>query len=579
MSSSVIVGPTVPIEHADVALRKFGTAQVFRQPGVPISVKRRGLIVHASFGVFANRPTSAKAEADIAAIVASKVRVAGYVAHILDDAGGGGTVQSTITKVLRFADSLNRAGGGIPLILETPASPTNRFSNPAALMELASKTNTVVCIDTCHLFVAGRTLAELAAAANSNPNVEIAVVHFNDAQHGFGSGRDVHANISTGHLFGGGDDGVKRYRETVDWIVSRAAHQTSRDMGPIAVITETPDAIGNATAIIQTMPTLMRRSRSPSPRTPLLSRRDGVGNDEGRDDSAIAIIAMLLKEASETARGFRSAALVRGADALATEVLQNPSGSYALLRDRDALMAIPGIGAGIADRIVARAKRGGGGELVDAAADTTTRRRSASPSPDRPSSYKHHHREARRRPTSPTAAVIERERRRMPRRLAQAIARDIAIRLLEAMPGVGVIFAGSLRRKTETIGDIDVLIKWSGRSRAETSAAARAAIAPITAKTLAAGDEKTMLVLNGGVRVDLMATPPDEWVTSLLYFTGSKEFNIAMRAKAKRMGLTLNEHGLYRDTASGGGLAFGVPNSEREVFAHLGMKYVPPERR
>lgn len=74
-------------------------------------------------------------------------------------------------------------------------------------------------------------------------------------------------------------------------------------------------------------------------------------------------------------------------------------------------------------------------------------------------------------------------------------------------------------------------------------------------------------------RLDIEFIPPEEYVPALIYFTGSKYFNLHMRETAKKQGLLLNQHGLYK----GGKLL--VFKNEKELFDKLGMEYVPPEKR
>jgi len=76
-------------------------------------------------------------------------------------------------------------------------------------------------------------------------------------------------------------------------------------------------------------------------------------------------------------------------------------------------------------------------------------------------------------------------------------------------------------------------------------------------------------------RLDIEFIPEDEYGSTLLYFTGSKGFNVAMRADAKRQGYTLNQHGLF-DIKKGNRIPVFT---EREIMEFLGMRYVPPERR
>jgi DNA polymerase (family 10) len=76
--------------------------------------------------------------------------------------------------------------------------------------------------------------------------------------------------------------------------------------------------------------------------------------------------------------------------------------------------------------------------------------------------------------------------------------------------------------------------------------------------------------------LDIEFVSEEEWGTALLYFTGSKGFNVYMRADAKRKGMLLNEHGLY--DINTGDKILQYP-SEEDIFEEIGMKYVSPPMR
>jgi DNA polymerase lambda len=138
--------------------------------------------------------------------------------------------------------------------------------------------------------------------------------------------------------------------------------------------------------------------------------------------------------------------------------------------------------------------------------------------------------------------------------------------------------AGSYRRGKNQSGDIDclftskvftlkdlvnVLVKWG-----------------IVTDILSMRGEKFMGIVhcpNGQwyhFRMDIEFLPEDEWGSGLLYFTGSKEFNTMMRNDAKKMGYTLNQHGLFDKTGN------RIPvYTEKEIMSAVGMKYVPPYLR
>jgi DNA polymerase (family 10) len=169
------------------------------------------------------------------------------------------------------------------------------------------------------------------------------------------------------------------------------------------------------------------------------------------------------------------------------------------------------------------------------------------------------------------------------------------IRLGEAMPiaeamiahlrsagGVKRIsHAGSLRRGKETIGDVDIVA--SAADTAKLHAALQSA--PGVAKVIASGDTKTSVRTDHGVQVDLRTVDDAQFGAALLYFTGSKEHNVRLRERAQRMGMRLNEYGLFKEAPG----AEGTPQSrgavpvaartEEEVYAALGLWFVPPELR
>ena len=132
---------------------------------------------------------------------------------------------------------------------------------------------------------------------------------------------------------------------------------------------------------------------------------------------------------------------------------------------------------------------------------------------------------------------------------------------------------GSLRRWKETIGDIDLLVA------SDAAAAIMAAFtsAPNVERVLAHGETKSSVIVERGLQIDLRVVPPAAFGAALLYFTGSKEHNVRLRGYALRKKLTLNEYGLYRV-----GEEKGTPvasRTEEEIYAALGMDWIPPELR
>lgn len=158
---------------------------------------------------------------------------------------------------------------------------------------------------------------------------------------------------------------------------------------------------------------------------------------------------------------------------------------------------------------------------------------------------------------------------RIPYTQALAAAEDY-IAYMETCPGVKHIeYAGSLRRKKDTIGDIDLLVSGSEIE----SIRSHFLNYPQVQQVLGAGDTKSSVILGGNMQVDLRIVPSESFGAALLYFTGSKHFNIKLRTLALKQGLKVNEYGLFRGEEKIAGV------TENEMFEALGMDYVEPFKR
>ncbi len=143
---------------------------------------------------------------------------------------------------------------------------------------------------------------------------------------------------------------------------------------------------------------------------------------------------------------------------------------------------------------------------------------------------------------------------------------------MEALPQARqVAYAGSLRRMRETIGDIDLLV--ASTEPGPVMEALRGSA--LARDVIAAGEKKTSVVTARGIQVDLRVVDPDSWGAALVYFTGSQAHNVRIRERAVRRGLILNEYGLF-ERQTGDRLA---SQTEEEVYAALGMAWVPPPMR
>jgi DNA polymerase (family 10) len=132
--------------------------------------------------------------------------------------------------------------------------------------------------------------------------------------------------------------------------------------------------------------------------------------------------------------------------------------------------------------------------------------------------------------------------------------------------------AGSLRRGRETLGDLDLLVAGPGA----TLALDRFVAHPKVHEVLGKGANKASVKFGiEGLQVDLRALPAESYGAAMQYFTGSKEHNVTLRMRALKMGFTLNEYGLARldDNTRVAG------ETEEEVYAKLGLAWIPPEIR
>ena len=129
--------------------------------------------------------------------------------------------------------------------------------------------------------------------------------------------------------------------------------------------------------------------------------------------------------------------------------------------------------------------------------------------------------------------------------------------------------AGSYRRRRESIGDLDILATTTHPA----AAIDRFAAYPDVGKVLSRGDTRVTVRLRGGLQVDLRVVEPAAYGAALMYFTGSKEHNIELRQIAQDKAYKLNEYGLYRGTRRIAG------KTEQEVYAKLGLDWIPPELR
>src|SRR5882757_9785764 len=149
--------------------------------------------------------------------------------------------------------------------------------------------------------------------------------------------------------------------------------------------------------------------------------------------------------------------------------------------------------------------------------------------------------------------------------------------LIRAFPGIDEITpAGSLRRGRETVGDLDLLVTGPACESDVISAAVDYVSAlPLIDKLLAKGQNKVSFTLRNNLQVDVRLLPRSGYGAALQYFTGSKMHNVALRQRAIKRGLTLNEYALARLDDN----TIVAAASEEEIYKALDLDYIPPELR
>ena len=129
--------------------------------------------------------------------------------------------------------------------------------------------------------------------------------------------------------------------------------------------------------------------------------------------------------------------------------------------------------------------------------------------------------------------------------------------------------AGSYRRRRETIGDLDILVTSDASAAVMDRFVAYGDVVEIVSK----GETRSTIKLRSGLQVDLRAVEPAAYGAALQYFTGSKAHNVELRKIAQEHEYKLNEYGLFKGTRRVAG------KTEAEIYAKLGLDWIPPELR
>lgn len=150
---------------------------------------------------------------------------------------------------------------------------------------------------------------------------------------------------------------------------------------------------------------------------------------------------------------------------------------------------------------------------------------------------------------------------------------EMAAPILEKLKKLkGVVHAdicGSLRRKLETIGDLDFLVGSNNPKPVMNWFTAQAS------KVIAKGETKSSIRLPNGMQADLRIVPVNQYIYALIYFTGSKDHNIKIRTRSLKMGWSLSEYGFESEKK----ITMPKISDEEGFYKTLGLSYIPPEIR
>ncbi|CAN5822529.1 DNA polymerase/3'-5' exonuclease PolX [soil metagenome] len=159
--------------------------------------------------------------------------------------------------------------------------------------------------------------------------------------------------------------------------------------------------------------------------------------------------------------------------------------------------------------------------------------------------------------------------RRTPIVEALGVAHHLVDELSELSGVAEVAHCGSLRRFSDTIGDVDIVVATDAPQPVMDHVANHS----LATEIIAAGKTKTSILTRSGLQVDVRAVAPHQFGSAILYFTGSKAHNIALRQRAIDRGWLLNEYGLMD------GDEIVASQSEDDIYAALGLPPIAPPMR
>ncbi len=164
---------------------------------------------------------------------------------------------------------------------------------------------------------------------------------------------------------------------------------------------------------------------------------------------------------------------------------------------------------------------------------------------------------------------LEDKRKRFPLQFVLPIAQEIKNKLKRLKCVQKIDIAGSVRRKKDTVGDIDILVASKDPKKVIEFFIKYKGVKEVIAK----GITKASIKLKSGLQSDLRVVELKNYGSALQYFTGSKQHSIKLRKIAMKRGLKLSEYGIFK------GKRFVAGKTEKEVYNKLGLRYIAPELR
>jgi DNA polymerase (family 10) len=147
---------------------------------------------------------------------------------------------------------------------------------------------------------------------------------------------------------------------------------------------------------------------------------------------------------------------------------------------------------------------------------------------------------------------------------------DMLSAYLMRAPGLlELAVAGSYRRAKETVGDLDIVVSAAKSNRVMEWFVAYDEITRVIER----GSTRASATLRSGIQVDLRLVPKESFGAALVYFTGSKAHNIAIRRRAQQRGLKISEYGVFRGARKIAG------DTEESVYRSIGLPFIAPELR